>query len=169
MMSNENENAGDAITYTAEDVVDGFGGVVTFSAGAAADAAKAINEAGPYGDLDPDEAGRRVQAALYEATADSKGRNGLRVSIDQSLTAVTAMHVRKARQGFQVGRGDQPGAARATSGEGADTGPAGGSGTAAASGAGSAGASAAEAPTGKNGKPLSGAAARSAARKRADK
>lgn len=167
-MSNEK---GDTITYTAEDAAAGFAGAATFSPEAAGKVAKAITDAGPLGDLDPDEAGRRVQEAVYEATGEAHNggtRNGLRVSVDTCLTAVSAMHARKAFQGFQVGRGDQgAGAARATSGSG-DAGPQGGQGTAAAVGAGSqgAGAAAGAAPTSaRTGRTLSGAAAKSAAAK----
>lgn len=133
-----NDQNGDKISYQAEDVVDGFAGAVTFSPEAAASTAAAITEAGPYGDLDPDEAGRKVQQAVYEATADEQNRGGQRVSIDTSLAALTAMHGRKARAGFQVGRGDQPGADRATGASGAaDAGVGGGQGTAASAAAGS--------------------------------
>jgi hypothetical protein len=156
----------DGITYTAGDVVGGFAGAVTFSSAAAQAVAAEINKRGDLGSLSPDDAARHVQEAFHEGTG------GGRVSIDVALAALTAIHARKASEGVTIGFTDQPGAARGeSSADGGATAPA-GSGTAAAAGPISAGAGAGAdatadaAPTSKTGKPLRGAAAKAATRKR---
>lgn len=136
------------LRYTPAEVVMGFGGAVTFSPEAARAVADAITDAGELGSMTPDDAARAVQAAVFTATGESDGRggirNGLPVSIDTSLAALTAIHASKGAAGAVVGFEDQAGAARGSSG-GTGGGSAGatGSGTAAAAGAASQGAGAA--------------------------
>ena len=138
------KSSADELTYSADDVVVGFGGAVTFSPAAAAATAAALNDAGDLGSMQPDDAAAAVQRAIFEATGDDDNRGGLRVSIDTCLAALTAMHVRAGLRGSTVGFTDQPGAARASSG-GADGGSSSsgqGGGTAAGAGGASQGAGA---------------------------
>jgi len=102
--------------YTADEVVAGFGGAVTFSADAAKATAAELNKAGDLGAMAPDVAAKAVREAVKTATG------GLRVSIDTAGTALATMHAIKARQGVQIGPAADPDATPATGGTAAAAG-----------------------------------------------
>lgn len=93
--------------YTADAVRRAFGGAITFGGGYAQAVADKLNDLEGLGSMHPDEAGRRVQAAVTEAL-EIPERVGAAVSIDTAIAALTSMHAEQAFEGEQVGGPDTP-------------------------------------------------------------